>query len=122
MTDEAIAKQGVPVIHTPQTLSPQHVRAQNDIGKRPLLEPQAMFLKAHEPAVVRLANHDVIQDQYVQQPASLHKLLRDVHIPGLGVGFPNGWLCTRTIAGQLERSASWNTSPKRTSTEETLRL
>lgn len=123
MTDEAIPKQGVQVIHAPQTPSSQHVRAQRDIGKRPLLEPQAVFLETDEPTVIRLANDDVVQDRYVQQPASIHKLLRDVHIiRRLGVGSPDGWLCTRTIAGQLERTASWNTSPARTIAEETLPL
>ena len=91
MTGEAIAKQGVQVIHAPQTLSSQHVRAQNNIGKRPLLEPQAAFLEADEPAVVRLANDDVVQDRYVQQPASLHKLLRDVHIIRAGCRV-SGWM------------------------------
>src|SRR5437867_13450789 len=83
------------------------------IGRRPSIWSHASEqppLGERGPVQGTVADDDVVVERDVEQPRAVGKLAREPDASRLGVGSPDGWLCSRMIDAAPSRSTGPRTS------------
>jgi hypothetical protein len=89
-----------------------HRRRHDTRSYQGLCKPQTLLVQAHELLVA--ADNDVVQQRYAQHLTGGNQTVVIRTSSGLGVGSPEGWVCTTIIDGAFSRMAGRNISTGRT--------